>query len=205
MQTSMVFSQREWPAVDPRPHKGGPDLDDCWVLSAIQAVNVTSPWYRLVGCKAFRHAAGDPDDGVNDGGNVTEIIAGIEGCYPELKGRAHGHRGVAWIDLKNDLDHHRPVSVAVLSSELPPGLRYGFEGLHQVTLAQKANGQLLIANPLAQPYARWDRIEPNDVRDAVMTYGERRSGSRSAWYVTLPTDVEALAIWRGHDEPNPED
>jgi len=185
VQTSEVFNQRAWP--------GAGDVDDCWVLSAIQCVNVVAPWLALPTVPAFRKAAGDPDDGKNDGGNLAEISLGIRTTWPVLAGRLQAQRGVAWATLAGLLLEHRPASIAVVSSKLPPRLRYGFQGLHQVTLAVSGQ-QPLLANPLAPPHSRWDRVTLAELQPAILAYGQAKAGKPGAWAVAFPTDAEAIAL-----------
>lgn len=191
MQTSFVFNQKRWPQAG--------DVDDCWVISAVQAANVTSPWLRLVSVPTFRKHAHNIDvQGQANGGNITEIKRGLEGTYPSLAGSLKVKRGTGWMDLMMQLDLGRPVTVAIDSAKLPPDLAFGFTGLHQITLAVPERlvdkPKLLYANPLAPVYSRWLEVPRQAVRDAVMSYGKLVNGNRGAWFIALPTDDEALAI-----------
>lgn len=184
MQTSMVFSQLRWPGM-------GGTVNDCAPVSAIQAVNVTSPWLPLVGIRTFRKAAGAPDA---EGGLVTsEVVAGIKGCYPLLADSLIVLRGGRWAEFRSLVEDGHPFTVAMDSSKLPAGLNFGFTGFHQVTVAVK-NGKVKYANPLAQPYARWLTVTWDLVRSAVMAYGAASSGRRGVWAVGLPTDDEAFDL-----------
>ena len=184
MQTGMVFSQLRWPGI-------AGTINDCAPTSAIQAVNVTSPWLPLVGIKAFRKAAHAPD---SEGGLVTsEVVAGIKGCYPVLADHLIVLRGARWVEFQQAADAGHPFTVAIDSSKLPAGLSFGFSGFHQVTFAVK-RGKVKFANPLAQPYSRWLNVDWSLVRDAVMAYGKAAQGKRSVYAVGLPTDDEALAL-----------
>lgn len=205
MQTSHVFSQRAWPGHDPRPGSGGPDIDDCAVVATIQAVNVTSPWLKLVGTTAFRRAAGNPDDpNAPDGLTEAQVVAGIIGCWPVLRGHLTRMRGESWTNFVRIAEAGHPITVAIDSSKLPEPLRFGFTGRHRVALAYR-NGQLLYANPLARVYSRWLRIDWDDVRAAVMSFGTIMTGNRGAWAVALPTDLEALALLRDWTDDTPYD
>lgn len=188
MQTSQVFNQVKWPLAG--------DIDDCWVVSAIQAVNVVAPWLRLPSVKEFRANAGDPDDGNHDGGNLHEIVEGITNTWPALAGgKLNVIRAGTWDELVADLKDHRPVSLAVKSMFLPERLRYGFNGYHQVTMAMKADGSVMFANPLAPVYSRWDElIAPDEVKEAVLRYGADKVGHRSVFAVTVPPEAAMLLL-----------
>lgn len=186
MQASMVFNQTRWPAAG--------DVDDCWVVASIQAANVTLPWAPLVSVKTFREAAGDPDDGVSDGGTIAEVRDGLTGVYPELRGRLAVFAKSAWSDYAGAILAHRPMVAFVWSAALPPRLRYGFDGAHAITIIANGAGEVLVANPLAAVYSRWDRATLEDLREAVLVYGMRKASQRSCYGVALPTDAEALAL-----------
>lgn len=177
----IVFSQRDWTGVG--------DLDDCWVLSSLQCVNSSAPWLYLPSCPIFRRAAGDPDDGHNDGGNVAEIRKGVTTLYPEFGGKLDALRGSTLVDLRRVLNDGRPVSVALMAGKLPPRLNYGTKNVaHQCTLRQTSKGQLQFANPMV-PHtgARWDDIDLGDVRDAILAFGNGK-----VFAVAFPT-AEAMA------------
>lgn len=198
MQTSMVFSQRKWP--------GAGDVDDCWVVSGIQAVNVTAPWLRLVSVPAFRRAAGEPDvQGEANGGQLRDIRRGIRTLFPDYADLWDNAYGVTWDAFVAHALEHRPLSVAVRSSKLPTRLQFGFGGYHQITIAVKGDGTWLVANPLAEPYARWITVNPVELKPAVMAYGRAQAGASGAWYVVGPTDAEALERYHAIDDTTPFD
>lgn len=186
MQTSQVLSQVYWPLAG--------DVDDCWVVSALQAVHCVMPWAHLPTVRGFRQAAGDPDDGDRDGGNVRELVAGITGCFPALEGHLEPFRGASWASLESGLAAGHPVTVATDSSRLPPGVAFGFAGLHQVTVVLRPDGRALLANPLARPHARWEELALDRLRPAIMGYGQLRAGVNGAWGVMLPTEAEAFRL-----------
>jgi len=199
----MVFNQRKWP--------GAGDVDDCWVVSAIQAMHVTAPWLRLVGVKEFRKAAGRPDvQGEANGGQLRHVKLGCEGVFPQWYRAADGPRirvvaGGTWDQLKDDALEHRPLSVAVVSAKLPARLQFGFGGYHQITVVAKASGRWLVANPLAPAYSRWVEVNPSELRPAVVAYGRDKSGRPGAWYVRFPTDEEMAARYHAVDDDTPFD
>jgi NAD-dependent oxidoreductase involved in siderophore biosynthesis len=185
MQTSHVFNQVRWPLAG--------DTDDCWVVATIQAVNAVAPWLNLPSVRAFREAAGDPDNGVRDGGNVTEIMDGIRGTWPAIAGSIKSIRQQPWATLVSHLTAGRPVSVAVKSSLLPARLQYGFGGAHQICIVRKGV-RFLLANPLAPVYSSWDVVTLDELRAAIMGYGELRTGQRSVFGVAMPTEAEAFRL-----------
>jgi len=194
MQTSFVFNQARWPGHDPQPGSGGPDIDDCWVVSALQCVHAVTPGARLVGIPAFREAAGNPDDpNDSDGGNLAQIVRGVEGCYPDYKGKLRRLRGASWAEFLRLVDDERRIlSVSIVSGKLPVRLQYGFAGAesyHQVSVVRKANR--LFANPLAPVYSRFDEVASWDaIKPAVMAYGRAKAGTSGVWAVVFPTEAE---------------
>lgn len=190
-QTGIVFSQKRatapaWPASG--------DVDDCWVVSGIQAANVIAPWLALVSVTAFRAAAGDPDDGVSDGGNPDDIYNGAVGCWPALRPYTSKLKGASWTSAKSKYDQGRPISLCVVASGLPVRLQYGFTGAHQVTIVLNS-GQNRFANPLAPAQTRWDVLSATElaaVRDAALAYGKQRIGTSSIFAVAFPTQAEIL-------------
>lgn len=200
LQTSIVFSQRTWTGVG--------DLDDCWVLSALQCVNACAPWLHLPGTTAFRLAAGDPDDGKTDGGSVAEIIRAVSKLYPELRPLT-ALRGVTIANLRSHITEGRPVSVALMLDKLPPALRHGSKSVvaHQSTLAVSSGGELVFANPLAPMGSRWDSgLDWSDVVPAIRAYG-----NGTAFGVAFPTSAAmapyapgvAELVARAHATPDP--
>ena len=127
-----TFSQRTWP-------KAG-DIDDCWVVSAIQCTNAVAPWLPLLDVREFRAFAKDPDDGVKDGGNVDDIMEGIRNAWPKLAPLVIPVRAGAWDGTLAAIKAGHPFSACVSSAKLPTN--YGFQGLHQVTLFHEPNVDL---------------------------------------------------------------
>ena len=198
MQTGIVFSQRYWPGVA--------DVgDDCWAVTVIQATNVVAPWLRLASVAEVRKAAGDPDDGTADGGNLAEVLRGAEGTYPVLRGKLIAMRGAPMATLQGHLREHRPVSVAVIAEQLPIRLSHGVRVPHQVTLALKADGTLWMANPWSAPFERWDRCSWSDIEDAVLAYGKAKAGARGVWAAAWPTEATMWAAYTPVDDPTPYD
>lgn len=190
-QTSIVFSERTWTGVDPTPGDGRPDIDDCWVLSALQAVHACAPWLYLPSAKVFRHAAGDPDDGHTDGGSIPEIVAGVVGLYPEFAGKLDRLKGASWADLMRALRAGHVASVALSLGVLPRRLRYTTSAVpHQSTLAVKGD-RLLFANPMAPMGSRWDEVDAGDVRPAILDYGKG-----SVFAIAFPTDETMAPFYR---------
>ena len=160
----MVFSERTWP--------GAGDLDECWVMSALQCVNASAPWLYLPNSDVFRHAAGDPDDGHRDGGSIAEIVKGVTTLYPEFKGNLTVLRGESFATLKRQAASGRPVSVALSAAKLPDKIRHGTGNVaHQCTVVLKPDGRVLFANPMAPMGSKWDNVDWNDLRPAILDYG----------------------------------
>lgn len=191
-QTGIVFSQKRQVAP---AWAGAGDVDDCWVVSAIQCANASAPWLALVGVPTFRRHAGDPDDGDHDGGNPHEVYLGVVGSWPAIKPFVREHNGISWDALRARYDIGRPVSLCVIAEQLPARLRYGFTGSHQVSIV--LDGTHRFANPLAPAQSRWDDLstaELANVRDAALAYGKVRYGRSSIGAVTFPTTAEAITV-----------
>lgn len=184
MQLSATIDQHKWFGVG--------DLDDCWVCSALMLVHAVTPWSRLVGTKAFRAGAGDPDDGNNDGGNVAEVIRGITTMYPAYAGKLTPMRKATWAPFTRAVDGGRPASVSLMTGRLPRRLQYQAATVaHQVTLARQ--GELHLGDPLAPVYSRWAVVTWEEIKDAILEYGRVRSGgTRSVYAVLGPTELEML-------------
>lgn len=187
MQTSQVFNQKAWP--------GAGDVDDCWVISSIQAVNAALPWLSLPTVPTFREAAGKPDrPGQPDGGDIGDVVKGITQTFPVLAGHLRVLKAVPWAALVAEIDAHRPVTLAVKSMYLPQRLQYNFGGYHQVTVAKQGE-RYLFANPLAPDRSRWDVIvSPIEIQEAVLRYGADTADKRCVYAVALPDDAEALRL-----------
>lgn len=187
MQTSQVFSQRAWPAAG--------DVDDCWVVSTIQALNVTSPWAQLVGTSAFRAAAGKPDHpGQSDGGSLADIMRAIGVLWPAIAPAVMPLKGVPWVAFARAVDAGRPCTVAVKSMYLPAPLQYGFGGYHQVTVA-KRGARYLFANPLAPDRSAWDQLGAlADIQEAVLRYGADTANARVVYAAAMPDELAALKL-----------
>lgn len=187
MQTSQVFNQKSWP--------GSGDVDDCWVISSIQAVNVSLPWLGLVPVPVFRAAAGKPDLPGPSGGQLADVVKGIVGTWPVLAGHVRVLDGAPWPAFQAELDAGRPVTVAVKSMHLPPRLQYGFGGYHQVTVA-KNGARYLFANPLAPVYSKWDvLLSLAEISEAVLRYGADVANRRCVFAAALPNDTEAHRLF----------
>ena len=183
MQTSMVFSQLSWPGVG--------DIDDCWAVSSIQCVNVVAPQLRLVSVPTFRVAAGNPDQPGPTGGDLGDTVQGVETLFPVFAGKLRKLRGWSWDDFVDRAKDHHPMSVSVINAKMPTRCRFGFNipaSYHRISVVVKADGHWLVANPLAKPYSRWCKVNPAEIRDAVMAYGKAREGTRGVWAVSFPTD-----------------
>lgn len=122
------------------------DVDDCWVVATIWAAKSVASSIELPDVTQFRAAADDPDDGVNDGGNNDEMVRAVRKLWPHIP--LVDFRSSDWARFIGFLREGRVASVAVLSSSLPPNLRFGFGGPHQVGVVwDGANFRLM--NPLA--------------------------------------------------------
>jgi hypothetical protein len=198
VQTGIVFSQRYWPGVK--------DVgDDCWALTVIQATNVVAPWLRLASVTEVRAAAGDPDDGKSDGGSLTDVVRGAIGTYPILRGKLEVLKGAPFTEMQHLLRAGRPMSVALMADRLPARLSHGVKVPHQVTLAYKSDGTLLMANPWAAPAERWAKCSWDAIDDAILAYGKARDTRRGVWGAAWPTEATMWAAYTPVDDPTPYD
>ena len=182
MQLSHVWDQRLYFGVG--------DTDDCGPVSATQCVHAVAPWLHLVSVKDFRAHAGNPDDpNAPDGFNLAQIVRGTEGAYPDFAGKLTKLRNVTWSTFTTEAARHRPMSVAVTSAKLPPRIRFGFAGAHQISLFVKPSGQILCANPLAHAYSRLEPVTWAEMKPAILDYG-----NGGVWAVAYPTEEQMLPL-----------
>lgn len=191
LQTSMVFSQRTWP--------GAGDIDDCWVVADLQALNAVAPWLELVSVPLYRDAAGRPDvQGQPDGGQLAHTVRAVRELWPAYGARVVARSGVSWTTILEKLNDGRPVSLSIVNGELPARLQHGYTGptsFHRVCIARTPGDRTLIANPLADAYDRWQECDPDVLRTAAYAYGQAKVGRKVAYGVTFPTLDEALAVY----------
>jgi len=171
-----VYSQRFWP--------GRRDHDDCWVLASLQAAHAVAPWLPLVGVRAFRRAAGKPDDPSRpDPGDERDMARGLRMLYPGLP--IEVLRGGDWQTFRHAVEGGRPAALILRAGALPREHRFGFAGIHAVTVAAE-NGSWLHADPLAAPHSKPLPISRAAVRAAVKAYDAKVHA------VLMPTEAEAL-------------
>lgn len=193
LQTSAVFSQRDWPAHDPDPDDGTADLDDCWVIAALQLVHAAAPWVRLPNVRRARRAAGDPDDGHRDGGRPVETMRLLRGLYPQLAPFCRRLDARPLDEVWAALDAGRPVSAAIIAGKLPKRLQHGYAGAHQVTIARDPDlgaWAVVLADPLAPPHSRWKAAGWPALMPALEAY----AGRGRATVIAGPTAAEALTV-----------
>jgi hypothetical protein len=174
-----VFSQRSWP--------GAGDVDDCWVVATIWAAVAADPAAVRPSVTTFRAAAGDPDDGVTDGGSLDEVIRGARKVWPALPVRPF-----ASADFDAFLAAVRsgsPASLAVWAGKLPAGLRFGFLRAHQVGIGWDAG--LWLMNPLATSGARPLAISASALKTAAVAPELGYGGLRAALFDEEPAMIPA--------------
>lgn len=199
MQTSIVLSQRYWFGVG--------DPDECGALSAIQCAHAVAPWLHLPGTDAFRAAGQNPDtQGEPNGWSVDSIMRGVTGTWPVFDGRLLPMRGDRFVQLELYVASGRPVSVAVLANLLPPRLSKGVTVPHQVSIAERPDGRLILANPWVGPkMERWELATWDLIRPAIMEYGKARTGKRGVWAVAFPTALEMASTYDAYVDDTPYD
>ena len=185
-----TFSQRTWPKVG--------DLDDCWLVSAIQCAHAVAPWLPLLDATEFRAHAGRPDrPGHVDGGNVDVILAGMRSAWPALAALSTPLRGSwSWDRVLAAIKSGRPATVCVMSSKLAHG--YGHTGAHQVTYFHEPGVGLRVANPLAPDRSTPTRIATAAARDAAFAYGNGK-----VFAILFPTVAAAFTTHPLYVPPAP--
>jgi len=130
------------------------DLDECWVYATIWAAKAADSQARIPGVTEFRREAGDPDDGIRDGGSIAEVEKASRAIWPHITQIRYQRNGsAAWDGLMVHLRAGRTVSLSVDSGDLPSYARFGFTGKHAVGVALR-DGNLYLANPLAAQGSR---------------------------------------------------
>lgn len=140
------------------------DVDDCFAVATIWAATAADPSARRPGMTEFRAAAGNPDKPGPTGGNLDNIMSAVRGIWPELT--VMSYRSRSWLGFVAALTAGKIASLAVLSSELPAPLRFGFGGSHQVGVICQAD-RLWLANPLARDGAAPLPITEAELRRAA--------------------------------------
>lgn len=134
-----VFNQKVYP--------GAGDVDDCVPTSMIQAY-ATQPAHKpLPTIPQFRAAAGVPDKPGPTGLTIAQAAIGARKLWSETPIVA---QAFTWADFTARAyanGGRTPISLSLDSGALPVALRYGFDGLHQVTVWYEG-GKWWIANPL---------------------------------------------------------
>lgn len=164
MSLGTVLNQKVYP--------GAGDVDDCWVVATVQAVRgvYQAPVHLEVGMPTvpeFRSAAGDPDDGVKDGGSLDEIMRAVHKLWPGLSSvELRGFPLDKFFDL---LKEGGTASIAVWAGALPRELQFGFTKAHQVAV-DFTNGHFRIANPLAPQGSRPVEVLAYELAKTINAY-----------------------------------
>lgn len=156
-----------WPPVISQiGYPGAGDIDDCWCVATIWAALASDPNARKPTVPQFRKAAGDPDDGIRDGGSNDECMKGAQGIWHDEPDATRWEG--TWAGFAALVKAGRPASLAIRSSALPAQYRFGFMGAHRVGAAyDKARGTFLLMNPLARSGAALQPIMESDLKRAA--------------------------------------
>lgn len=175
---TQVFSQKDWPLAG--------DIDDCWVVAWLQCSNAVAPWNSLINVKSARAYAGDPDDGIKDGGNVDDIMKGISNYTPPLAPLCTPLRG-SWTfeKLLPEIKKGRPFCAAVMGNALP---KVYTNVAHQVTFFYEAGTGLWCCDPMAPDRSPPYRISEAATKRALYAYG----GTGKVYGVLFPTRAKAF-------------
>lgn len=143
-----VLAQTLWPAAG--------DVDDCWVLASLMAVNAVAPWLWLVNVTQFRTAAGNPDLPGPTPGGVAQAFKAMRSLYPQLAVTL----ATDWTSSKilATIKTNRPAYVSVKSGALPAALQFGYLGDHAVFVEYRAAtgsavASFYLGNPLAKAHS----------------------------------------------------
>ncbi|HEY6058779.1 MAG TPA: hypothetical protein VIV06_12170 [Candidatus Limnocylindrales bacterium] len=182
-----VFDQRTWPGVG--------DIDDCWVVAAIQCAHASGiARNSLPTCPEFRLAAGLPDRPGPTGGNMDHVLAAARTLWPRFN--VVGFRG-SWTALELHLGRGGAIWVALLSGRLPIRLRYGFESRHACTLFRDESGQLWLANPLQRNEPPPDRVTKADILPALEAVSDD-GNIQAVVFPPPPVTRDAMIVTRGY-------
>lgn len=146
-------------------YPGAGDVDDCWCVATIWAARASDPDNRKPTVTEFRRHAGDPDDGIRDGGSLDEVMLGSRGTWPGID--VTRWQGASWSAFASLVKAGRPASVALDSFALPVTHRYGFTGKHQCGLVWSGSS-FLLANPLAPEGSYPKPISEAAIKKAVL-------------------------------------
>ncbi len=178
-----------WPGIFNQVIRDPKDVDDCWTMALLWAAVAADPGARRYTISEIRAAAGDPDDGVADGGNLAEFVRAATTLWPALAptrylGPADG--------LLEAVRSGRAAAVAVWAGALPRELQFRFTGPHAVGLVWDAGrGTFLLANPLA-PEGSPPLPIAESALVAALTDGRLVTGGR-AWGVTFALQEADMA------------
>jgi hypothetical protein len=182
-----VLSQKKWPGI------GAGEFDDCWVLASLQAVHAVAPWLKLPGSAEFRSHTGvlnQPDE--ENPGTAKNMGAGIRGSFPGLKVQVvNENDSMSFATFASTVKLGRPAALIVKSGDLPAGQRFGFAGIHAITVAFVDN-KWHVLNPLAQPHTKPVTMAEADIRKASKGFAS------VVHAVIMPTIEEALATHESH-------
>lgn len=180
-----------WPGVLNQVIRDPKDVDDCWVFALQWAALAADRKARVYTKDQIRAAAGNPDDGVGDGGTLSDVERAAA-LWPDL--RPEPYRGPAG-GLLDRIRSGRTAMVAVWSGALPLYLRFGFSGAHAVGVVWDAGrATFLIANPLAP-----EGSAPLEIAEAALATAmsdRRLATGGAAWGVTfeISTEVDMATI-----------
>lgn len=136
-----------YPVISQKLYPGVGDIDDCWVVATVWAARGADRCSVKPSIKAFRAAAGNPDDPYRaDGGNIYQITQAVPKIWPLAKFTRMVSQD--WSYFMGHLNAGDYITAALLASQLPTRLQFGFRGPHQVGLVKSA-GTIYLMNPLA--------------------------------------------------------
>lgn len=175
-----VASQRTWPKVG--------DIDDCWVLAWMMCQIAVAPWLPWLDATEARAAAGDPDDGVDDGNDrgIWDMVRGVRAATPALGALCRPvNRDLDWDALLPRIKAGRPFAAAVMGGAMP---KVYTRVPHQVVLFHEPGIGLRAADPMAP-----DRSEPYRIATlAAKRACESFAGAGKVVGVLFPNEVEAF-------------
>lgn len=174
--TQGVFSQKHW--------RGVGDIDDCVVLADIACAHSVAPWLVLPGTKAYRAAAGNPDDPANpDGMTLDQSAKAIRTLWPKLN--IEVIKGGDWASFIAKIKAGHSASVCVFSAAM--ATRNGKAVRHRGSLYW--NGKIFrFVNPLRNPHTLGTEITEAAIKKAMVDYPE----PGAVWAILFPTVEQAF-------------
>ena len=147
------------------------DIDDCWVVAALQVARAVGAAIAGITIPVFRKAANRPDNPqVSNPGGAADVIRGLNKLWPKLRVSQSSR---VWVTYRASLVKQGKVSILmVLSDKLTTEHQYGFKGpksWHAISVRYVA-GTFYGVNPLQPKGTKADRYSESELKAAAEAY-----------------------------------